>query len=1402
MNNNNGRLSYGVSLDNSQLRTGANESKRILSGIGQTAVDEGRRIDDTMNRIGKTVAGVFAVAQMKEFVTNVANVRGEFQKLEISFKTMLGSEQKAVSLMDQLVKTAATTPFSMGDIANSAKQLLAYGLEAEKVNDTLIRLGDIAAGLSIPINDLAYLYGTTMVQGRLYTQDLNQFLGRGIPLMAELAKQFGVAESEVKKLVEEGKVGFPQVQQAIVNLTSEGSKFGGLMEAQSKTIAGQISNIEDQIEQMFNEIGKSSEGAISGALSVTSEVIEHWEEIGKVLLTVIATYGAYKAAVIAVAAAHKLMALWQTAQAFLSLVPAITSAKDAMILFNMVCKANPLGLVLSVLAAAVTAFALFADTQDETEEAIKNVNERIKAQEQELKELQKSEDAVLEAKKNAAKSTAEEISKIESLNKTIHDETASLNDRKKALTQMQAIVPKYHAELDTEGRLHRDNTEAIEAHIESLNRLAVAKALQAKREEVVARRITAELERGKAQENVSGATKKKNAAQAVVSREQASYNSRMRELDNATGKGDNGFLYNMFVGGAFASTEGQITYSTTAKEYRKSLDDAEKVLRLRTSELQAATNEVRKQDLIISQSNSQLTDIDNMMKNYGAYLPSTNMGGGSGSGGSGSGGSGGSGGGSKDNKQALADAAAQRALNIREYAENVKSEVIQAELDIRQAQIDAMDEGFEKSIAQVQLNYDRLTVQNLEREKKMIEDLKDKKVLEWQNENPNATEEQKINYRESLNLTVNDLSAEQQAILKSYSDLAVQYQIEGNRQALEEILKDVQTYEQQRLKIQEDYADKRKALYILDAEGNSTGQLKAGVTQGNVDELDRAEREALSAVDEQFAQREDSYQAWCNKIAQYSFEKLQDVLKQAEDELKKLEKEGKTDTQLAQARAKVETARKAVNKAKAENDTSPDKRSIKEWQDLYKTLNECTRSFKDLGDAIGGTVGEVISAAGEITGSTLSMINGIVQLVQMSSTGMSSTASAAQKAMAVVEKASVILAVISAALQVATAIANLFNNDEAKQKEIEKLQGRIDQLQWELDHAEIIRLQENSGKAIDRVKQALSETYNELLRNKIALNDWAGVWSLLFGKIRNNTELLTKTANKLATAYGNIAYTADKALGGKQYENARQQLENIAQQQILIQEQIRQEEDKKKTDHNKIQDWEQQIEELGQQAIEIINEMVEDIIGGSSSDIAEQLSDAFFEAFQNGEDYAEAWGDKVNEIVADVMKRMLVQKYLEEPLGEIFDKYKAKWFKDGQFVGLQAVIDSMSGFAADLNAVGEDFQAIWESLPDSVKNMFTVTDATREASQKGIATASQESVDELNGRATAIQGHTFSIAENTKLLLASVNLILQSVLNIERHTEAMAEQVSDVRLSVKEVKDTVNDIALKGIKLK
>ena len=1342
MNNDGGRLNYGVGLDNSQLRADASESRRLLQGIGQTAETEGDRIDEAFKKIGAAAAGVFAVSQIKNFVTQVATVRGEFQQLEIAFKTMLGSAAQADALMSQLVKTAATTPFGLTDIAQSAKQLLAYGVEADKVNETLIRLGDIAAGLSIPINDLAYLYGTTMVQGRLYTQDLNQFLGRGIPLIEQLAQQFGVAENQVKALVEEGKVGFPEVEQAIINLTNEGSMFGGLMAAQSQSITGQISNIEDAIDTMFNEIGKQNEGVINDALGLVSTLIENWETVGKVLLTVIATYGAYKAAVIAVAAAHKLMNIWGTVQAVLSLSRSIRSAKDAMLLFNMAVKANPLGLVLSVVAAAVSAFALFRDTTDEAADA-------IKAEREEAEEFNK----------RVGESAGKAISTYKTLQaeykncKTAHEQRQWIKESQTKFKELGIAVTSVN---DAENIFVKNTSVMMTA----FKKRAEAAAWQSKVDEEYAKRIERQMQLEDQRDKIQAGSKVP------------------------------GYSHTTQGGNEYVDRSGNWVYTEQgAKNAREAFNRSiandpvlnaidERINRYtkKMSEVSSEFQGLFEQAGTTTKTKAEERDEERAAKE----------------------------------QQKIANETAQRNEKIREYSDKVSEAVTQAEFDIRQAQINAMDDGYEKTVAQVQLNYDRLIAENDKRAQKMIEDLKDKKTLEWLNQNPKATKEQEIEYRASLNLTTADLSSEQQAMLRSYAEIARQIQVNGNRAALDDMLKDVLTYEQQRTEIAEEYEKKRKALYQTDEQGNyvldesGSPVLRQGVTHGNVDELNRQEEEALQRVDEMFAEREATYQAWCNQIADMTLEQLQQVLERAEQELADLEKNGgASDKQLSVARAKVTTAKNKVQSAQAKNDVSPDKRSVKEWEDLYKTLLECEKQFESIGNTVGGVAGEIISVAGNITTSSLSMINGIVQLVNMSSAGIQGTAVAAATAISTVEKASVILTIISAAMQIVMQIVNLFNSDDEKQEHIEALQGRIDQLQWELDNADIVRLQENSGKAVERVRQALSETYQELLKNKLAVGDVAGAWRLLFTNISSNSEVLEKTAEKLAKAYANIEYTADKALGGEKYASAKEQLENIAQQQILIQEQIEAEQSKKKSDGGQIEEWQRQIEELGQEAVQIINDMVEDIIGGSSSEIASELGDAFFEAFQAGEDYAEAWGDKVNEIVADVMKRMLVSKFLEEPLGEIFNKYKKKWFPDGQFAGLDAVISSLGGFASDLNAVGDDFATIWENLPDSVKSMFDVTEeATREASEKGIATASQESVDELNGRATAIQGHTYSISENTKIILSVVNMILQSVLNIETHTERISGLVEDVESSVKEMKDTVNDIALKGVKLK
>lgn len=354
-------VEFGLMADQSPLIRALQQSRMAFKNLADTAEAEGVRIDNVFEKLRNAAVTVIGVATLRDFGEKMMRVRGEFQQLEVAFTTMLGSEEKANNLLNQLVKTAATTPFDLKGVVAGAKSLMAYGTAAENVNETLVRLGDIAAGMSIPLNDLVYLYGTTMTQGRMFTQDLRQFQGRGIPIAEEIAKVMNVSKAAVAQLVTDGKVTSDVFQQAILNMSSATGRFGGLMENQSKTITGQLSNIEDAVDMMFNDFGKKSEGVINAALGGVSKLIENYETIGKVLLTVIASYGAYKGALLAVWVAQRMMNLAGSVSAFMSLARSVTSAKDAMALFNLVTKNNPIGFILSAVTAAAMAFGLFKD---------------------------------------------------------------------------------------------------------------------------------------------------------------------------------------------------------------------------------------------------------------------------------------------------------------------------------------------------------------------------------------------------------------------------------------------------------------------------------------------------------------------------------------------------------------------------------------------------------------------------------------------------------------------------------------------------------------------------------------------------------------------------------------------------------------------------------------------------------------------------------------------------------------------------------------------------------------------------------------------------------------------------------------------------------------------------------
>lgn len=466
--------------------------------------------------------------------------------------------------------------------------------------------------------------------------------------------------------------------------------------------------------------------------------------------------------------------------------------------------------------------------------------------------------------------------------------------------------------------------------------------------------------------------------------------------------------------------------------------------------------------------------------------------------------------------------------------------------------------------------------------------------------------------------------------------------------------------------------------------------------------------------------------------------------------------------------------------------------------DVAKSIGKAVTLMDETIDA----TSTIIDAIGDLG---KGVAQGVEQTVQATADGAKAAATSAATSIATIEKASAVLAIISAAIQLASAVASLFNDDDEKQEQIERLQRRIDQLQWELNNRDTVRLIENTGSAVDRVKRSYAQATEEVLKLHYTQQQLGNFWIRISARVVHQNEIIQKSIEKIATAYANMKYTADKALGGAKYDDARAQLENIAQQQILIQQQINAEKDKKKTDWGAIEEWERKIEELGQQAIEIINNMVEDIIGDTSSGIANQLADAFFEAFEAGENAAEAWGKKVDDIVADILKRMMISKFLEEPLGDIFNKYKSKWFKDGNFVGIDAIVQSMTDFRNDLNNTYGVFADVMKAIPEDLRDLFMgAADVEQERTgvEKGIAQASQDSVDELNGRATAIQGHTYSIANDTRLLLGVANAILESVLNIETSTDGITGKVDRLQSDIKAMRDDISEIVTKGIIIK
>lgn len=302
MENLGGALGFRATLNIDDFNVSAQSMERQIRNFSNTAISEVGEVGDSFRKMAESAGryiSYYLVGQgMHDLVNSIIQTRGQFQQLEIAFETMLGSTDKATTLMQQMVDTAAKTPFDLMGVAEGAKQLMAYGVSADKVNDTLVRLGNIASGLSIPLNDIVYLYGTTMVQGRLYAQDVRQFTGRGIPLVKELAEKYHTTADAINEMVSAGKIGFADVEEVLNKMTNSGGQFYNLMEKQSASLTGQIANLQDAWDTVLNDWGKSNEGLFSGAIAGATYLVEHMDTLVRILKAVAIGYGSVKAAIV------------------------------------------------------------------------------------------------------------------------------------------------------------------------------------------------------------------------------------------------------------------------------------------------------------------------------------------------------------------------------------------------------------------------------------------------------------------------------------------------------------------------------------------------------------------------------------------------------------------------------------------------------------------------------------------------------------------------------------------------------------------------------------------------------------------------------------------------------------------------------------------------------------------------------------------------------------------------------------------------------------------------------------------------------------------------------------------------------------------------------------------------
>lgn len=1283
MNNNGGNYVYALGLDTAAFAQSVDRAKRLFQGLGDTATAAGEEADEAFSKMKNSIASVAAGVSLGMLAKKVAEVRGEVQQLEVAFETMLGSKQKADALMAHMVELAAKTPFGLQDVTNGAKQLLAFGSASEQVAEEITMLGDIASGLSIPLGDLIYLYGTTRTQGALFTQDLRQFMSRGIPLADELAKVMGKSTEQVRELVSAGKVGFPEVLEALKGMTSEGGQFGGLMEKQAQTITGQISALQDAIYQMFNEIGESSEGVINTILSGAGTIVANYEKIIKVLTVIIATYGAYKAAVILTAAAQKAMFIAQEAQAFFQLARGVKSAQEAMLLLNAATRKNPWGLVLAAIAAVVAAIWAYCESTEEATEA------------------QNEFDAAL-----AGSNVGEQITQVKMLSAAYKKLGDDMDSRRKFIEENKTAFDSLGVSITdtaTADKLFIDQTDDF---IEALQKRAKAEAAKKLSDEAYLKAIEAEMKvdelrrAGKKDRTTSYTVENSEFAQMFLNKPKYEVVTEDTELGKAI------------------------------KEAKEANNKAAQYFRLAT-ELQEVADSAF--EGVETGDNTDETEPDeNAIKKLAAARVKL----------------------AGDTRRAMTE-----------------------------AEINAMEEGLTKKLAQIDYEYDEEERKINEREAE-LRALAGGSLSESDSANIAAMRAANAKNKETKTTQAWDEVMAEAGVDPAAMEQAtamLQAELVKRNKAWEDYLIQFGTF-QERFKATQDKYSR------LIAEAQTEGERKSI----------EAERDAALAVFEVQAQ------GYAKELANKSMEELQKMMEELE--------------------ALVQTKMEAFDALESSDSA--------EAQDYLKTINILNAKIAELKKQLSGAqkeakggnwegAAQVVQGIASASSEAASALEGVDDELANTINGMAKFANVAASlvsAIAAVAAASTalnmalgVIGLIATAIQVvSTAIGSIIQANKEYEETLNKIKelnkelaqmrelARIDSVEGTIFGSDAFGNFTNNLNVMRDATTALKESQDAIIqRGKEMTNVLIGFeeygiavqkfdWNSLSESL-SNMQVKVRDRGKFAEAWGlkdvykSLGDVASELFDGEITLEGLQKLKDSDIWEKLSKE-------NRDLIDQMIKDW-----EVFNESTEAVTAYLTDIFG----EMGNSINDAIVEAFMNGSDAALEFGDIAGQVVENLIKQVGYTAYIAPMLTKAMADVEAL-NRDG--LSAEEYLNALMGIVGDtMKVAGEKVEAYNEFLENADQYAESVGintfDSERSAKSKGIAQASQDSVDELNGRMTAIQGHTYSLMEGQRQLINDSAQVLRHLAGIESNTAELRQ----MRLDMAAMRSDISDIATRGI---